>query len=291
MDKDCWKVLVAAIRSADRRTPRAGRRPFYSDRRIVKMYFWCVAHDRPLCWACERSSYGPMFRPRRLPSVSQFCKRLKTRRIARMIELVHERLARPDGPPSLVFIDGKALPIGESSKDPDARVGRGNGVFSRGYKMHALGGSDGRVLAFYVGPLNEGEPRIARERLAAHTARGSVVLADGNYDSKDLYTAIDERGAVLLTPQKRNAGSEASMRRTSPARRRAMLLWRDRPELMRRVYALRGQIERTFSALTCFGGGLGPLPAWVRRLERVTRWVTAKVAIYNARVALRNSPS
>lgn len=291
MDKDCWKLLVAAIRSADRRTPRAGRRPFYSDRRIVKMYFWCVAHDRPLCWACERSSYGPMFRPSRLPSISQFCKRLKTRRIGRMIELVHERLTRTDAPASLVFIDGKALPISESSKDPDARVGRGNGMFSRGYKMHALGASDGRVLAFYVGPLNEGEPRIAREHLAAHAPPGSVVLADGNYDSKDLYTAIEQRGAVLLTPQKRNAGSEAAMRRTSPARRRAMLLWRARPELMRRVYALRGQIERTFSALTCFGGGLGPLPAWVRRRQRVTRWVTAKVAIYNARVILRTSPS
>ena len=70
-----------------------------------------------------------------------------------------------------------------------------------------------------------------------------------------------------------------------------MELWRDEPELASRAYRLRSGIERIFSALSCFGGGLGPLPAWVRRLERVDRWVTAKVALYNARVRLRIRPS
>ena len=46
-----------------------------------------------------------------------------------------------------------------------------------------------------------------------------------------------------------------------------------------------------FSALSCYGGGLGPLPAWVRRITRVTRWVTAKVALYNARILARIAPS
>lgn len=66
-----------------------------------------------------------------------------------------------------------------------------------------------------------------------------------------------------------------------------MELWRDRPELAKRVYDKRGRIERIFSSLTSFGGGLAPLPAWVRRIARVRRWVTAKVVIYNARVLLR----
>lgn len=291
MDKCQWKVIRIAIRAADRSIPRIGRRPTYSDQLIVKMFFWSVAHDRPRCWACRRTSYNAIMRPRRLPSVSQFCKRLKTARVGAIIDRVHELLAGLDEPVQLAFIDGKALPISESSKDPDARTGRGNGRFSRGYKLHALGDSLGRIRAFRVRPMNEGEPTIAREHLVDHLTPGAVVLADGNYDGRKLYSAVGCRGAFLLTPQKKNHRTEAAFRRTCPERREAMELWRDHPQLARKAYALRGAIERIFSALSCFGGGLGPLPAWVRRIDRVTRWVTAKIAIYNARVLLRLHPS
>ena len=57
MDRMIWKLLCAAVRSADRRTPRVGRRPIYTDQQIVKMYLWAVWHDRPLCWACDRDHY------------------------------------------------------------------------------------------------------------------------------------------------------------------------------------------------------------------------------------------
>jgi hypothetical protein len=49
----------------------------------------------------------------------------------------------------------------------------------------------------------------------------------------------------------------------------------------------RAAIERIFAALTGFGGGLTTLPPWVRRIGRVTRWVTAKIAIYHARLRVR----
>ena len=48
MDKDVWRVIRAVIRAADTSIPRVGRRPTFSDQLIVKMYFWTVAHDRPL---------------------------------------------------------------------------------------------------------------------------------------------------------------------------------------------------------------------------------------------------
>jgi hypothetical protein len=38
-------------------------------------------------------------------------------------------------------------------------------------------------------------------------------------------------------------------------------------------------IEQSFGNLTSFGGGLGPLPAWVRRPHRVVVWVAAKLLI------------
>lgn len=291
MDECVWKVMRITIRSAVRSIPRIGRRPRYRDELIVRMYIWSFAHDRPLCWACRRESYNRILRPRDLPSVSQFCKRLKDERIEAIIRRVHELLTGRDEPVALSYIDGKALPISESSKDPDARTGRGNGRFSLGYKMHALGDSLGRIRAFRVRPMNEGEPPIAREHLVKHIPGGAVVLADGNYDGRELYTQVGERGAFLLTPQKKNRRTEAALRKTSPERRAAMELWRDEPDLAWRVYRKRGGIERIFSALSCFGGGLGPLPAWVRRLERVDRWVTAKVALYNARVLLKNTPS
>lgn len=291
MDKLVWASIRAAIRSADRSIPRLGRRPRYSDRLIVKMYFWCVAHDRPLCWACGHDNYGSLMRPGELPSVSQFCKRLKTARIEAMIAHASGRLAGGDEPTLMAFIDGKALPISESSKDPDARTGRGNGRFSLGYKLHALGDLHGRIRAFVVRPMNEGEPPIARAHLAGHIPPGATVLADGNYDGKELYSVVGQRHATLFTPQKKNRRTEAAYRKTCPERRAAMVFWRDHPRRAKRLYAKRAQIERIFSALSCFGGGLGPLPAWVRRIERVTRWVTAKIAIYNARVALRNHAS
>jgi hypothetical protein len=291
MDTKVWRLIRRAIRSADRSIPRRRRRPRYGDRLIVAMYFWSVAHDRPLRWACERSSYGRLMRPRRLCSVSQFCKRIKQRRAAAMIRRVHEVLAGPGRPAGVCFMDGKALPVSESSADPDARTGRGNGRFSRGYKLHALADSSGKIRDFRVRPLNRAEPTVARSCLVRRLAPGTLVLADGNYDGKHLYTAVQRRGAFLLTPQKSNPRTDAAFAATSPARRRAMELWRDRPALARSLYALRGGIERVFSALSSYGGGLGPLPAWVRRLPRVTRWVTAKIALYNARGIVRTGAS
>lgn len=289
MDRNVWKQISRAVRSAERRIAPRGRTPVYRDRLIVLMYFWSVWHDRPLCWACARGHYSALFRPRRLPSVSQFCRRVKTARIEAMIRLVNERLARDPASSTLAFIDGKALPVSETSRDPDARTGRGNGKFSRGYKMHALASEHGRITAFRVHPMNAAEPRVTREELVTHVPPGLIVLADGNYDSRFLYQAIEERGSRFFTPQKKNARSEAAIRKTVPARRAAIEYWRDHPRLARRLYRLRGKIERIFSALTTFGGGLGPLPTWVRRMERVERWITAKLAIYHARLIVREA--
>src|ERR1019366_2086572 len=38
-------------------------------------------------------------------------------------------------------------------------------------------------------------------------------------------------------------------------------------------------IEQSFGQLTSFGGGLGPLPAWIRRPHRVVVWIAAKFLI------------
>jgi hypothetical protein len=52
----------------------------------------------------------------------------------------------------------------------------------------------------------------------------------------------------------------------------------------RKVFARRARVERAFGSATAFGGGLGPPPAWVRRLARVRTWVWAKLVINAARI-------
>ena len=132
MDRDIWLQLVAAVRSADRRTERRGRQPRYSDQQILKMLLWTIWHDRPLCWACDRNHYTTMYRPRQLPSVSQFCRRVRTRRVHAMLQAANSYLAGGKGPVRLSFLDGKPLPVSNYSRDPEARDGYANGAMACG---------------------------------------------------------------------------------------------------------------------------------------------------------------
>lgn len=292
MDKDTWTLLRNAVRSADRSVPRYGRKTKYSDQLIVKMYLWTVAHDRPRCFATDRDSYSTHFRPRSLPSNSQFCRRLHSRRVGEMIAHVSDRMAQPprsSEPTTMAYIDGKPLPVSESSKDPDARSGRGDGKFSRGYKLHALATADGRIPLFCVRSMNEAETRVARERLLPHAPPRAIVLADGNYDSKYLYRIVHKRGSQFFTPLKMVKKRRRPWSAKDEPRRLAYEMWTKRPDDAKELYQQRTEIERIFSRATCYGGGLGPLPSWVRRIDRVTMWVAVKLAIYHARLILREA--
>ncbi len=286
MDTEVWRVLVAAVKSADRRIPRCGRRPRYSDALIVKLYLWSAWHDRPLCWACDPSHYNRMLRPRQLPSVSQFTRRVKSTRVNALLPAVNAYLTRTHAPCGLAFLDGKPLPVSRCSRDRDARVGWATKGFAKGYKLHACATDDGRIPAFAVRPMNAGEAKVARETLAP-VPEAKVILADANYDTRHLYQALGARGQQLLTPLKRIARRPASLRRMGPQRRFAIALHQELGAGYRALLDQRNAVERIFAALTCFGGGLTPLPPWVRRLDRVTRWVSAKIAIYHARLRVR----
>src|SRR5439155_14792056 len=100
---------------------------------IVAMYVWSVAHDRPLSWACDRRNYGALFRPRKLPSISQFTRRIKSDDCQRILQLVHDHFAQRGVMTNGVYIDGKALVVSPVSKDRDAKRGKISGAFARGY--------------------------------------------------------------------------------------------------------------------------------------------------------------
>lgn len=284
MDSQVWRVVYRTIVAADRRVPRSGRRPRYPDSLIAAMLVWTVWHDRPLCWAADRSHYNTLFRPRVLPSNSQFCKRLKTVRVQQILQEMHNRLAGTDEGTALTMLDGRVLRVGAHSKDPDAKKSRVSGGFARGYRLHAWGTPDQRIPLWSVMPLNADERPVAME-LAKYAPPTALVLADTNYDSGPLYDRLFALGIHLLTPMRRpNPGG--GHRRPSAARLAAAQAWKG---IAGYVYRERAEIERQFGHQVWTAGGLGPLPGWVRRLPRVRMWVGAKLIIHHARLRVRRS--
>ncbi len=288
MDQRIWSIIARVVVSVNRSLPRFGRRCRYSDVLIVKMYLWTVWHDRPLCWAVSREHYNSLFRPRSLPSLSQFCRRVKTERVVMMIQAVNDKLTQRDKPAEVGFFDGKPLPISRNTRDRDAKKGYADGTFRRGYKLHAWATEDGRIPSFSVQAMNVGEPTTART-LTDRIPAGCMVLADTNYDSAKLYQAVRDRGAWMLTKLKGHAKSAQQRKYMPAARKQILLLWEAKPEACKDALTYRYEVERIFSALTTFGGGLSPLPSWVRRLPRVQRWVAAKIAFYHARLLIRQA--
>jgi hypothetical protein len=57
------------------------------------MLLWLTWHDRCLSWACDPTHYGALFRPRQLPSISRFSRRVKGERIQRVLQHIHDDLA------------------------------------------------------------------------------------------------------------------------------------------------------------------------------------------------------
>ena len=154
---------------------------------------------------------------------------------------------------------------------------------------------DRRIPLWCVTPLNTAEQPAARA-LVAHLpplSPRALVLADQNYDDHALHKAIDLRcgGRLLVVPRRADDGRPSThpvtLRQMGPARRELLRVWRARPRLVHMVHRHRIAAEATFSNLCSYGGGLGPLPAWVRRLPRVRRWVGGKIILYHARLRAR----
>jgi len=306
LDRDVWAAVMAAVKRAAKAVGRAGggRKCVYADWLITAMYLWSAWHDRPLCWACDRGHYNTLFRPRKLPSVSQFTRRVKTDAVREILGRVHDDLAAVALATPVSYIDGKPLTVGPVSKDPDAARGHVSGGFAKGYKLHAWASEDGRIPLWALTPLNLAEQTVAAELLCPNLPTHAlpaqaVIAADSNYDSAPLHKALARAradtpaDARLLTPL-RNQGRvkdgkhhPVTLRQMGPGRRELVELWAARPDLARLILKDRTAIERVFSALTCAAGGLGPLPAWVRTLARVRRWVGAKIILYHARLRAR----
>jgi hypothetical protein len=294
VDRDEWKRVLNAVKRAAGIVAAQERpqRLRFADWLITAMFLWAVAHDRPPSWSCDRRHYSGVFRPRKLPSVSQFNRRMNCPRMHRVLLLVHEAMAGPLSATALSYLDGKPLLVGVASKDPDAAKGHVMGGFGKGYKLHAWMTEDRRIPLWCVLPLNVHEVKAARALVeqAPRFSDRALVLVDQNYDSHDLHTLLVERNVRLLVKPKGDSSGErhaVTLRQMGEARRELLAVQRSRPDLIRMVLRHRIHAEGTLGNLCSYGGGLTCLPPWVRRLHRVRRWVGGKIILYHTRLRAR----
>jgi hypothetical protein len=102
------------------------------------------------------------------------------------------------------------------------------------------------------------EALVAR-RLIRQLAGGGYLLGDGVYDVNRLFDLAGQRGYQLVTPPPK---APPGRRRQSQHRLRSIDLVGD--PFGQALYGQRIGIEEAFGNVSSFGGGLGPLPAWVR---------------------------
>jgi hypothetical protein len=279
MERELWPRLYRMLEEAAATVRQ--RYVSFQPGVIAAVLLWAAIHDRPIAWACdERNWRTTSLRPHRLPSPSTMSRRAKSLAVASVLRALEDRLREARAPGLLLVIDGKPLTVGGLSHDPDARCGHGAGKIARGYKLYAIWAGRPMPEAWSINSLNVNEAREA-PGLIARTGEG-YLLGDNQYDSSALYDAAAARGLRLLARRKDPGAGISRGHYQSPHRLRAI-------ELMGRpfgaeLFALRGAIEGMFGNATSFGGGLGPLPAWVRRLHRVHRWVWAKLLINGIRI-------
>lgn len=139
--------------------------------------------------------------------------------------------------------------------------------------------------AFAITSLDVCEKQMAR-RMIKRVKGCGYLLADGHYDASWLYDLCRHHNHVLVSPRPK-PGTGIGHHYQSPQRLRSIQLLEPPTGINRfgaSLYRNRTLIERQFSQMTCFGGGLSPLPSWVRRIWRVRNWVWAKLLINAARV-------
>jgi hypothetical protein len=281
MERNLWLQLYEGVMTTA--YPDPARKVSHSDRWIVLTFLGGAVHDRSTTWATVARHWPDDLRPLRLPSQSAMSRRLRTTAVNNLFQALLRRYRGDPRANWVKYLDGKPLPVGDCSKDPDARWGRGPERFFKGYKLHAVWGTTPVPLAWEVRPAHAGEPTTAR-LLVNRLGGAGYLVGDSSFDSNPLAATAGRRGHQLVAPPKKKAGAGQGHHPQSPFRLRGLQLLQQ--PFGQALYRSRSFVERCFGHLTSFGGGLGPLPSWVRRLHRVKRWVQAKLLINAARAFL-----
>ena len=281
MERELWPLIYRTLQEAacEFRQKYVQYHPWV----IAAVVLWAALHDRPISWACQRRHWSTTrLCPTRLPSASVVSRRCQRIAFGLFLNEITQRLQGTCLAGLIVVLDGKPLLVGGCSHDPEARFGRAAGHIGRGYKLHAAWGARAMPEAWEVAPLNVSE-LAAAHRLFGQLP-GGYAIADANYDATALYDRAAECNYQLIANQvDPNPGT--GHRRQSPFRLRCIAMLQT--SFGQNLFRIRTLIERCFAHATTFGGGLAPLPAWVRRSRRVQLWVWAKLALNATRIQFR----
>jgi len=254
----------------------------FSDREIVLTFLWAVLHDRPISWACCPANGPPAEHWQRRPSPSTMSRRMRCESFARWLSEIEQRLAMRFPRRWYKAIDARPLPIGSCSKDTQAGYGHAATGMAKGYKLYAIWNPGGSFVTWQVHGMNVHEVTVAKTLIPTLTGEGYLV-GDRMYDASPLHDLSAQNGYQLVAPK--HHGKGLGHRRQSPHRLRSLDLIQ-RPfgqRLLRDRYA----IDRFFGHMSNFGGGLSPLPNWVRTLRRVRFWVQGKIIINAVRLTMK----
>lgn len=289
MERELWRVIVAAIQRLPRRSPRGA---VYGNQEILAVLFWAALWNRSIFWASQRCNWPTQAWRRRLPHQSTLSRRLRDSGLLQDLSLILRFVQQAIGDASdgIALLDGKPLMISEYTHDADAKTGRGAGRYAKGYKFHALIDTLGRLLAWRVEPMNVAECVVAAELLSEAARVGTLpanatILGDSSYDSNPLHAAAEQAGVCLIAPRRRPDRPLCKNRRHHPGRLESVARTEHDSSSSQMVFTQRSTIERYFGVLASYGAGLYDLPSWVRRLHRVRPWVAAKLVINAARIA------
>jgi len=294
MEHRLWPRLYDLVVALGKTHRRGGNG--YSDAAVVVVFLWAVLHDRPTTWALDRDNWPAAERWQwdRLPSDATMSRRLRTIGVLTLMEQVEAKV-RDVFPRGLMkMIDAKPLPVGGATKDPDADCGRGASGKAVGYKIHVAWDANRVVDVWQLAPMSTNEKAVA-PALIGRLEAFAYAVADNQYDGNPTFDLVAARGGQLIVCRRTKVPAGLGHRKQSPHRLRGLDLARNplgccggpATSFGQDLLHGRDDVERCFAALGNFGGGLGPLPNWVRRPRRVARWVWGKLLIYHVRLAVK----
>lgn len=280
MEDELWKQVYRIVWEVCKDAGFKGRQ--YSDRVILLTFLWAVLHDRPISWATRPENGPSESRWQRWPSPATMSRRMRSNSFRQQFQQVEKRLQTSFPERWFNAIDARPLPIGGYSKDRDAGYGYAGTGMAKGYKLYGIWNGGGSLAVWQVHPMNLNEVTVAKKLIAQLTGEGYLV-GDRMYDASPLHDLSAGRGYQLVASK--HHGEGLGHRRQSPHRLRSL-------ELTERAFGRqllhdRYEIDRFFGQLSNFGGGLSPLPSWVRGLHRVRLWVQGKIVINGIRLALK----
>jgi hypothetical protein len=224
-----------------------------------------------------------------LPSPGTMSRRLRTYSVHLLLNQLASFIREQFPHSMLKIVDAKPLPVGGATKDHDARRGYAAGTFAKGYKLCTLVDECGIVDTWRLAPMNVAEGQAAAQ-LIARTPGAGYVLADSIYDTGPFYQAAGKAGWQAIVRPKYPRAKQRHAWTVDRFRARGLAL-ADNPlaccgratSFGQDLLSMRDIVERRYGYMTNFGGGLAPLPNWVRRPHRVVIWVGLKLLIAAAR--------